>query len=435
MYKLLALIFPYILYSQFTIDAEIFGYEGEVSLRTYDGLEKLYETKKVDKNKVQFAVKEFYEGRVYLEFYSGKESVEIFSENEDVSLKVNFKDNEIEKVTYLNSPINNANEKIKEYLFKQDSIYRVVNELDNFSDAKQRQEKLNQELLKLSSDIDLTSSFNFPILNDYYLVQDKFINQLPGDNIIAIEKYLQDVRSYFANTGARVETFGLMRKILTNYLKISGFGANSREQAMQKMKQSVDLLLEDVGKETERGQLIQLAIINIANTYGVNEIADYYYNDASSMKCDVISPLKEKLDILESLKIGKVFPDTQFTKHVINTNKKSIHKVDSENKLILIWSSECPHCRKEIDYIKANYDKFKSKNIQIIGLSLDTDIDKFKSVADNVPWINDTELKYWDSSYITKYNVQSTPTTYLLDKDNKISMINVKMTELFNALK
>jgi hypothetical protein len=37
-----------------------------------------------------------------------------------------------------------------------------------------------------------------------------------------------------------------------------------------------------------------------------------------------------------------------------------------------------------------------------------------------LPWINDTELKGWYSSYVDTYNIHATPTFYIVDASNKI---------------
>ena len=62
----------------------------------------------------------------------------------------------------------------------------------------------------------------------------------------------------------------------------------------------------------------------------------------------------------------------------------------------------------------------KAKNIEIVGLSLDVDKASYESKANHYPWINDTELRGWNSTFAEKYNVRATPTYYILDKNNRI---------------
>ena len=66
------------------------------------------------------------------------------------------------------------------------------------------------------------------------------------------------------------------------------------------------------------------------------------------------------------------------------------------------------------------YTKLKAQNIEVVGLSLDSNLDEFKSKANIYPWISDSEGKGWYSSYGDTYNISATPTYFILDADNKI---------------
>ena len=74
----------------------------------------------------------------------------------------------------------------------------------------------------------------------------------------------------------------------------------------------------------------------------------------------------------------------------------------------------------ELPIILENYKKLKQKNIEVVAFALDTDMKLYKEKTAPLPWINDTELKGWQSSYAETYNVHATPTYYVLDKNNKI---------------
>ena len=67
-----------------------------------------------------------------------------------------------------------------------------------------------------------------------------------------------------------------------------------------------------------------------------------------------------------------------------------------------------------------DYQKLKEKNIEVIAFALDSDSKSYKETIASLPWINDTELKGWQSSYTETYNVRATPTYFVLDKNNKI---------------
>ncbi|MOA49663.1 hypothetical protein D3C78_1725670 [compost metagenome] len=58
--------------------------------------------------------------------------------------------------------------------------------------------------------------------------------------------------------------------------------------------------------------------------------------------------------------------------------------------------------------------------MEVIAFSLDSEKDAYEAKVKSLPWINDTELKGWYSSFADTYNVRATPTYFVLDANNKI---------------
>lgn len=69
----------------------------------------------------------------------------------------------------------------------------------------------------------------------------------------------------------------------------------------------------------------------------------------------------------------------------LNTKAKSLHEVKVDKKVLIFWASTCSHCEKEIGEMMTKYAELKSKNIEVVGFSLDTDktayADKVKLLA------------------------------------------------------
>ena len=80
------------------------------------------------------------------------------------------------------------------------------------------------------------------------------------------------------------------------------------------------------------------------------------------------------------------------------------------------------------------YNKLKEKNIEVVGLSLDSDAKSYSDKVKLLPWINDTELKGWYSSYVDTYNVHATPTFYIVDAKNKIIANPDNFSEILELL-
>lgn len=103
---------------------------------------------------------------------------------------------------------------------------------------------------------------------------------------------------------------------------------------------------------------------------------------------------------------------------------------DFKGKVIILdfWAMRCPPCRKEIpDFIKL-YNKYKDKELVIIGVSLDRDLDRLKTFCHdmgiNYPIVIGTrELTetYGGIMYI--------PTTFVIDKNGNIVNKHIGFTE------
>ncbi|WP_163393696.1 TlpA disulfide reductase family protein [Flavobacterium limi] len=94
----------------------------------------------------------------------------------------------------------------------------------------------------------------------------------------------------------------------------------------------------------------------------------------------------------------------------------------------------CAPCIKEFPKIKEVFDKFSQNDIEIIGIvDVRGKIDIKKFIKDqNVTWQNIDEK---NPLTINKgYNVNSWPTTYLIDPSGKIIDIDLRGDDLNNKL-
>lgn len=100
-------------------------------------------------------------------------------------------------------------------------------------------------------------------------------------------------------------------------------------------------------------------------------------------------------------------------------------KLSSINKKLILldfWSSDCAPCRRNHPKMAALYEKFSSKGLEIISISLDTEKgDWLRAIAkDKLVWINVSDLNGWETKIAKDYFINSIPQSILLDKDRKI---------------
>lgn len=122
-----------------------------------------------------------------------------------------------------------------------------------------------------------------------------------------------------------------------------------------------------------------------------------------------------------------------------NPEGKVISLKESLGKVTIVdfWASWCGPCRKENPNVVAIYKEFHSKGLNIIGVSLDQDKNKWKEAIakDNLTWTHVSNLKGWEDPIATQYKVDAIPATFILDASGKVIARDLRGEELKAKIK
>ena len=395
-----------IAFSQFSVKIEASSNftPKEAYLYTLNGSKDILQSKgnRVGNN-WSFSLSKPYSGMMKIYFPDTNTSVNFISENKDVQFKIETKDDKVTNVEYLdmtNKLMHDLqdNQQKKEYILP--ALYQIKEYYKNNSDFGKA---LDAEINSLSKSA--PNSDQYPFISFYTTNYAKFVTKDPTKPITSDE-----VITFVSKSNDRLETSSLLRPTLLSYLNMA---------SKDDLTGAIDKLLTAVNVETPRGQTVMSELIDIFNVYGMNDLKVKYLDQAKALKCTLNDRLTETLAVNANTEVGAKFPDNKFV-NATNTKAKSLHEIKANKRVIMFWSSTCSHCEKELPELLAVYNEFKKQNIEIIGLSLDADKASYTNKVSNLPWINDSELKGWYSSYGEKYNVHATPTYYILDSSNKI---------------
>jgi peroxiredoxin len=109
-----------------------------------------------------------------------------------------------------------------------------------------------------------------------------------------------------------------------------------------------------------------------------------------------------------------------------DVNGKLVKLSSYKGKYVLVdfWASWCGPCRYENPNVVNAYKKFKGKNFDILGVSLDDKKDKWlKAIKeDNLTWTHVSDLKKWQSEVVGMYGFGEVgiPYNFLVDPEGKI---------------
>jgi len=380
----------------------------EAYVYTLDGSKDILNSKEMRKgNSWTFSISKPYSGMMKIIFPETNTVINFISENKDVKIKFTATASKITNVDFIdeaNALMNNLQDMEQKKEFILPALYQIKEYYQESSDFGNAVDK---EIYRLSQP--KPDASQFPFISYYTTNYSRFVVK-DATKPAVTEKEIQD---FLVKSNEYLETSSLLRPILVTYLNTAAAGSKAVVPA------SVDQLLTAVNTETPRGQTILSELIDIFDTYGMEDLKKQYLTEAKNLKCTINDRLASTIAINSNTEIGAKFPNNKFI-NASNTKAKSIYDVKANKKIVIFWSSTCSHCEKELPEILEKYPQLKSQNIEVIGLSLDSDKDSYTNKIKSLPWINDTELKGWYSSYAETYNVHATPTYYILDSDNKI---------------
>ena len=208
----------------------------------------------------------------------------------------------------------------------------------------------------------------------------------------------------------------------------------------KEMTKSVDIILDSVQKDEKLYNDLTKYLFQYFEKYSLFPASEYIALKALNQKDVVLtSSLTHKLESYRLLSVGNRAPDFEligdvFKNGKIVKNNTRLTDIKAKYKLVIFGASWCEQCRFEMTQLLPRYEELKSKGVEVVFISLDTDKSEFVKFTAQFPFLSSCDYEKWDTEVAKQYYISSSPTFFVLDKKNTILARPVSVQHLWTLL-
>ena len=223
-----------------------------------------------------------------------------------------------------------------------------------------------------------------------------------------IDHYFDDI--IFSDV--RILNTRLLKNKLDDY-----FNNYMSKQSTDVILQKIDYLLDQTTADVRDYVLWYLYSKYFDNDLIYIHLSDVYFSKLTitNLTENIRSEIVKRADVLRKITIGHLAPT--FTYIDDDGNKIDLSEIDSKNTVLFFYKPDCQKCIREKRIL--GLVKNRQKDLRILYINISED--NYSDVSQDI---------------INQYDIMTTPTIYVLDKDKRIIAKNIKAEEIeFHIIK
>ncbi|AEI46538.1 thioredoxin-like domain-containing protein [Runella slithyformis] len=231
--------------------------------------------------------------------------------------------------------------------------------------------------------------------------------------------------------------FGDVRMLQTPFLhqKLERYLKDLTVQTEDSLIKEADFIVNKAIKGTQK-DILSYCIWYITNQYEMPKtvgtegvfvhMGEKYYLTGIMPVSDsaTIKNIAERIRILKPLLVNKIIPDLGVMSYRAPDKLEYIHASKADYEILFFYSPTCGHCRESAPKLKAFHDKMHAQGVDVLTIAIDGKEDEWRK------FVKEFKLETLNNGfglvasrqvvYRNDYDVLSTPTVYVLDKNKKI---------------
>lgn len=217
---------------------------------------------------------------------------------------------------------------------------------------------------------------------------------------------------------------GLLNDAIGNHFWLLENSGKTQDVLFNEMKTSIDILLLQLASNEKIYNEVTRYLFNLLEKRSFFNASEYLaLKVLTNGSCNLTTDFSRQLETYRAMKVGTTAPDMVFDKtNFVNSSHSldTLSALQSEYTVVIFGASWCPKCKEDLPELVKLYQKWKSKKVEIVFVSLDDDKQQFTDFAKSFPFPSYSDLKKWDSKIVDDYYVFATPTLYVLNNKREI---------------
>ena len=195
------------------------------------------------------------------------------------------------------------------------------------------------------------------------------------------------------------------------------FDKERTEESARALSSAIAKFLE-THPDDNRAPALKLTEAQAMETFDPERARALYDETAKDEDKEIADAAKSGLAMMEM----RTKPlELSFT--AVDGSKVDLAALRGKVVLVDFWATWCPPCVEEVPGVVEAYEKFKDKGFEIVGISLDQDKGALENFIEEnkMTWPQFFDGKGWDNDLAKRFEIQSVPTMWLLDREGKLA--------------